>query len=138
MVVIEIDMMTVMVDVEAVDAMTSKLKRFMVANKNEKNDIKASSRINHYHLGQCQSHSHDFTLIVVNDEFNLSSSIFFLSKKTHYRQNSSRNNSRYGPPLRTEYRLIVENLSSRVSWQVCKPNYIFFLSLKMLIPHYIL
>jgi arginine/serine-rich splicing factor 4/5/6 len=30
---------------------------------------------------------------------------------------SSRNSSRYGPPLRTEYRLIVENLSSRVSWQ---------------------
>lgn len=25
---------------------------------------------------------------------------------------------RYGPPTRTEYRLIVENLSSRVSWQV--------------------
>uniref|UniRef100_A0A2L2Y374 RRM domain-containing protein n=1 Tax=Parasteatoda tepidariorum TaxID=114398 RepID=A0A2L2Y374_PARTP len=24
---------------------------------------------------------------------------------------------RYGPPTRTEYRLIVENLSSRVSWQ---------------------
>ncbi|XP_055637079.1 serine-arginine protein 55 isoform X3 [Toxorhynchites rutilus septentrionalis] len=33
-----------------------------------------------------------------------------------YRSNS-RNSSRYGPPLRTEYRLIVENLSSRVSWQ---------------------
>lgn len=27
-------------------------------------------------------------------------------------------NSRYGPPTRTEYRVIVENLSSRVSWQV--------------------
>jgi len=25
---------------------------------------------------------------------------------------------RYGPPTRTEYRLVVENLSSRVSWQV--------------------
>lgn len=25
---------------------------------------------------------------------------------------------RYGPPTRTEYRLTVENLSSRVSWQV--------------------
>ncbi|PRD18114.1 UNVERIFIED_CONTAM: Srsf4 [Trichonephila clavipes] len=25
---------------------------------------------------------------------------------------------KYGPPTRTEYRLIVENLSSRVSWQV--------------------
>ncbi|XP_037945232.1 serine-arginine protein 55 isoform X2 [Teleopsis dalmanni] len=30
---------------------------------------------------------------------------------------NSRSSSRYGPPLRTEYRLIVENLSSRVSWQ---------------------
>lgn len=38
------------------------------------------------------------------------------------RNNSSsrNNNSRYGPPLRTEYRLIVENLSSRVSWQDLK------------------
>jgi hypothetical protein len=27
-------------------------------------------------------------------------------------------NDRYGPPTRTNYRLIVENLSSRVSWQV--------------------
>lgn len=25
---------------------------------------------------------------------------------------------RYGPPTRTDYRLIVENLSSRISWQV--------------------
>lgn len=25
---------------------------------------------------------------------------------------------RYGPPTRTDYRLVVENLSSRVSWQV--------------------
>lgn len=30
----------------------------------------------------------------------------------------SKNSSRYGPPLRTEFRIIVENLSSRVSWQV--------------------
>lgn len=36
------------------------------------------------------------------------------------RYNSTRSNSRYGPPLRTEYRLIVENLSSRVSWQDLK------------------
>lgn len=36
------------------------------------------------------------------------------------RYNNSRSNSRYGPPLRTEYRLIVENLSSRVSWQDLK------------------
>ncbi|KAF4533386.1 hypothetical protein B566_EDAN002788 [Ephemera danica] len=28
---------------------------------------------------------------------------------------------RYGPPTRTEFRLIVENLSSRVSWQVNIP-----------------
>jgi arginine/serine-rich splicing factor 4/5/6 len=26
---------------------------------------------------------------------------------------------KYGPPTRTDHRLIVENLSSRVSWQVC-------------------
>ncbi|XP_054270171.1 serine-arginine protein 55 isoform X4 [Macrosteles quadrilineatus] len=31
-----------------------------------------------------------------------------------------RSNDRYGPPTRTEYRLIVENLSSRVSWQDLK------------------
>lgn len=40
----------------------------------------------------------------------------YISKK---RSKNSRSSSRYGPPLRTEYRLIVENLSSRVSWQVC-------------------
>ncbi|KXJ81578.1 hypothetical protein RP20_CCG018972 [Aedes albopictus] len=33
-------------------------------------------------------------------------------------RSNSRNSSRYGPPLRTEYRLTVENLSSRVSWQI--------------------
>lgn len=27
---------------------------------------------------------------------------------------------RYGPPIRTDYRLIVENLSSRCSWQDLK------------------
>lgn len=27
---------------------------------------------------------------------------------------------RYGPPVRTDYRLIVENLSSRCSWQDLK------------------
>ena len=32
----------------------------------------------------------------------------------------SGNSSQYGPPLRTEYRIIVENLSSRVSWQNLK------------------
>lgn len=30
-----------------------------------------------------------------------------------------RNDGRSAPPVRTENRLIVENLSSRVSWQVC-------------------
>lgn len=36
------------------------------------------------------------------------------------RDSDHRNNERYGPPTRTEYRLIVENLSSRVSWQDLK------------------
>lgn len=39
--------------------------------------------------------------------------------RIHHRSHNSRSSSRYGPPLRTEYRLVVENLSSRVSWQVC-------------------
>jgi arginine/serine-rich splicing factor 4/5/6 len=30
-----------------------------------------------------------------------------------------RNNSRYGPPVQTRYRLLVENLSTRCSWQGC-------------------
>jgi len=30
---------------------------------------------------------------------------------------NDKSSSRYGPPKRTEYRLVVENLSSRVSWQ---------------------
>ncbi|PIO24516.1 hypothetical protein AB205_0081070 [Aquarana catesbeiana] len=34
-----------------------------------------------------------------------------------YRQSNS-GGPRYGPPVRTEHRIIVENLSSRVSWQV--------------------
>jgi hypothetical protein len=34
---------------------------------------------------------------------------------------------RYGPPTRTEFRLIVENLSSRVSWQVnISQQYLFY------------
>lgn len=37
-----------------------------------------------------------------------------------YDKSNSRNSSRYGPPQRTEYRLTVENLSSRVSWQDLK------------------
>uniref|UniRef100_A0A667ZTB5 Serine/arginine-rich splicing factor 5 n=1 Tax=Myripristis murdjan TaxID=586833 RepID=A0A667ZTB5_9TELE len=36
-----------------------------------------------------------------------------------YRQSRS-SGSRYGPPMRTEHRLIVENLSSRISWQDLK------------------
>lgn len=45
-----------------------------------------------------------------------------------YDSKSSRNSSRYGPPLRTEYRLIVENLSTRVSWQVSQKFSTYFLS----------
>ncbi|XP_063380798.1 serine-arginine protein 55 isoform X4 [Cydia fagiglandana] len=36
------------------------------------------------------------------------------------RGRGSRDNYRYGPPTRTEYRLVVENLSSRISWQDLK------------------
>uniref|UniRef100_A0A3P9MVP1 Serine and arginine rich splicing factor 6 n=1 Tax=Poecilia reticulata TaxID=8081 RepID=A0A3P9MVP1_POERE len=42
---------------------------------------------------------------------------------------SSRSRSgrdKYGPPVRTEYRLIVENLSSRCSWQDLKVSCFFF------------
>lgn len=35
-------------------------------------------------------------------------------------RNDHRSHERYGPPTRTNYRLIVENLSSRVSWQDLK------------------
>jgi len=34
------------------------------------------------------------------------------------RRASSRDRGRYGPPTRTDYRVLVENLSTRVSWQV--------------------
>ncbi|XP_048007049.1 serine-arginine protein 55 isoform X2 [Leguminivora glycinivorella] len=37
----------------------------------------------------------------------------------HARKNQD-DNYRYGPPTRTEYRLVVENLSSRISWQDLK------------------
>ncbi|KAM4662265.1 serine/arginine-rich splicing factor 5-like isoform 1-T4 [Discoglossus pictus] len=37
-----------------------------------------------------------------------------------YRQSNSGGPSRYGPPVRTEHRIVVENLSSRVSWQDLK------------------
>ncbi len=35
---------------------------------------------------------------------------------------------KYGPPTRTDYKVIVENLSSRVSWQVRMSKTIFFLA----------
>ncbi|XP_073959278.1 serine and arginine rich splicing factor B52 isoform X9 [Choristoneura fumiferana] len=39
----------------------------------------------------------------------------------HARKNpDTDSNYRYGPPTRTEYRLVVENLSSRISWQDLK------------------
>ncbi|XP_024083744.1 serine-arginine protein 55 isoform X2 [Cimex lectularius] len=37
-----------------------------------------------------------------------------------YKEPEFRSSDRYGPPTRTDYRLIVENLSSRVSWQDLK------------------
>jgi len=50
------------------------------------------------------------------------------------RRASSRDRGRYGPPTRTDYRVLVENLSTRVSWQVLswlafttgQPMYHFF------------
>ncbi len=36
------------------------------------------------------------------------------------RSRSGPGREKYGPPVRTEYRLIVENLSSRCSWQDLK------------------
>lgn len=41
----------------------------------------------------------------------------FSSSSSSYRPSRS-SGSRYGPPVRTDHRLIVENLSSRISWQV--------------------
>ncbi|MBN3293058.1 SRSF5 factor, partial [Polypterus senegalus] len=43
----------------------------------------------------------------------------FPPRFNNYRQSRS-GNSRYGPPVRTEHRIIVENLSSRISWQDLK------------------
>ncbi|XP_073970360.1 serine and arginine rich splicing factor B52 isoform X1 [Rhodnius prolixus] len=37
-----------------------------------------------------------------------------------FKEPEFRSSDRYGPPTRTDYRLIVENLSSRVSWQDLK------------------
>uniref|UniRef100_A0A8C7M7W7 Serine/arginine-rich splicing factor 5 n=1 Tax=Oncorhynchus kisutch TaxID=8019 RepID=A0A8C7M7W7_ONCKI len=47
----------------------------------------------------------------------------FSPRFSSYRQGSgghSGGSSRYGPPVRTEHRIIVENLSSRISWQDLK------------------
>ncbi|XP_053122339.1 serine/arginine-rich splicing factor 5-like isoform X2 [Hemicordylus capensis] len=41
-------------------------------------------------------------------------------QRFNYYQSYGGGSSQYGPPLRTEHRLIVENLSSRVSWQDLK------------------
>lgn len=46
------------------------------------------------------------------------------------RSTQSSRSSRYGPPQRTAYRLVVENLSSRVSWQVCTHYFIVFFFLQ--------
>lgn len=42
------------------------------------------------------------------------------SSSSRSRNNDDRSHDRYGPPTRTNYRLIVENLSSRISWQDLK------------------
>lgn len=44
----------------------------------------------------------------------------FLFKGSGYSSRSRSGRDKYGPPVRTEYRLIVENLSSRCSWQDLK------------------
>ncbi|GCC33986.1 serine/arginine-rich splicing factor 5-like [Chiloscyllium punctatum] len=45
----------------------------------------------------------------------------FGGRFNYYRPRSERSSGlRYGPPVRTDYRLIVKNLSSRVSWQDLK------------------
>lgn len=43
-----------------------------------------------------------------------------------YGRGSQNSRSRNPPPMRTENRLIVENLSSRVSWQVSIAKHVFF------------
>uniref|UniRef100_UPI00398F8C85 serine/arginine-rich splicing factor 5-like n=1 Tax=Pristiophorus japonicus TaxID=55135 RepID=UPI00398F8C85 len=46
---------------------------------------------------------------------------WFGGRFNYYRPKSERSSGlRYGPPVRTDYRLIVKNLSSRVSWQDLK------------------
>ncbi|XP_073959275.1 serine and arginine rich splicing factor B52 isoform X6 [Choristoneura fumiferana] len=42
------------------------------------------------------------------------------SERDRGRGSRTDSNYRYGPPTRTEYRLVVENLSSRISWQDLK------------------
>ncbi|NWT37025.1 SRSF4 factor, partial [Uria aalge] len=42
----------------------------------------------------------------------------FPQRFSYYQSQSG--SSRYGPPVRTEHRIIVENLSSRISWQDLK------------------
>ncbi|XP_023024364.1 serine-arginine protein 55 isoform X4 [Leptinotarsa decemlineata] len=42
------------------------------------------------------------------------------SSSSSSRNNDHRSHERYGPPTRTNYRLVVENLSSRISWQDLK------------------
>lgn len=46
--------------------------------------------------------------------------LFFKGSGYSNRNRSGRD--KYGPPVRTEYRLIVENLSTRCSWQDLKVN----------------
>lgn len=43
-----------------------------------------------------------------------------LFKGSGYSSRSRTGRDKYGPPVRTEYRLVVENLSSRCSWQDLK------------------
>ncbi|XP_073959277.1 serine and arginine rich splicing factor B52 isoform X8 [Choristoneura fumiferana] len=42
------------------------------------------------------------------------------SRRDRHSERDRGRGSRYGPPTRTEYRLVVENLSSRISWQDLK------------------
>lgn len=48
------------------------------------------------------------------------SDLFSLHNKGGYSSRRQSGRDKYGPPVRTEYRLIVENLSSRCSWQDLK------------------
>ncbi len=44
-----------------------------------------------------------------------------------YSSRSHTGREKYGPPVRTEHRLVVENLSSRCSWQDLKVTIDFIL-----------